>query len=287
MTDARVLLERHKPRIVYDALESYFADSAAIWTDSPHNTLRRADGTVLAKPPKLRLEFLGPHTYEDKRPVLADDVIGETTRNYAAHAECVAPPGEVPRPRLRPRPARSRRPAVAPVLALLLLQRLPAARPAGQRRQARGRLGARAVPARSERAARAGRLHPAQARREPPVDRRPQGGSEHADGLRRPRLARELLPRRLALDGRVVGSGRRARAADHADARGAGGPDAGLGALAGLVGGHEGDGVAAGLGEPAQPGAAAALERPVVAGHAAAPARRRRRPRCSRRRRRA
>ena len=46
----------------------------------------------------------------------------------------------------------------------------------------------------------------------------------------------------------------------------------GLGALAGLVGGHEGDGVAAGLGQPAQPGAAAALERPVAAGHPAAPA---------------
>ena len=89
MTDARVLLERHKPRIVYDALETYFADSAAIWTDSPHNTLRRADGTVLAKPPKLRLEFLGPHSYEDKRPVLADDVIGETTRSYAAHASAL------------------------------------------------------------------------------------------------------------------------------------------------------------------------------------------------------
>ena len=89
-----------------------------------------------------------------------------------------------------------------------------------------------------------------------------KAGREHADRLRRPRLARELLPRRLALDRRVVGPGRRARAADHADARGARGPDAGVGALAGLVGGHEGDGVAAGLGQPAQPGAAAALDRP-------------------------
>ena len=53
MTDARVLLERHKPRLVYDSHEAYFADSAATWTDSPTNVLRRADGTVLAKPPKL------------------------------------------------------------------------------------------------------------------------------------------------------------------------------------------------------------------------------------------
>jgi hypothetical protein len=86
MTEPRVLLERHRPRLVYDSLEVYFADSAAIWTDSPTNVLRRADGTVLAKPPTLSLEFLGPHTYADGRPVLADDAIGETTREYAAHA---------------------------------------------------------------------------------------------------------------------------------------------------------------------------------------------------------
>ena len=72
--------------------------------------------------------------------------------------------------------------------------------------------------------------------------------------------------------------------ADHADARGAGGPHAGLGALAGLVGGHEGDGVAAGLGEPAQPGAAAALERPVACWSRRRAGWPRRRPRCSRRR---
>ena len=53
MTDARVLLERHRPRLVYDSQEAYFADSAAIWTDSPTNVLGAADGTVLAKPPKL------------------------------------------------------------------------------------------------------------------------------------------------------------------------------------------------------------------------------------------
>ena len=33
MTDARVLLERYKPRLVYDSHEAYFADSAAAWTD--------------------------------------------------------------------------------------------------------------------------------------------------------------------------------------------------------------------------------------------------------------
>jgi hypothetical protein len=86
MTEARVLLERHKPRLVYDSHEAYFADSAAIWTDSPANVLRRADGTVLAKPPKLKLSYLGPHVYADGTKTLASDAIGETTRDYAAHA---------------------------------------------------------------------------------------------------------------------------------------------------------------------------------------------------------
>ncbi len=86
MTDPKLLLERHKPRLAYDSMEAYFADSAAIWTDSPYTQLRRADGTVLAKAPQLSLAFLGPSTYGDGRPVRADDVIGETTRDYKQHA---------------------------------------------------------------------------------------------------------------------------------------------------------------------------------------------------------
>jgi hypothetical protein len=86
MTDAKILLERHKPRLVYDSMEAYFADSAAIWTDFATTELRRADGTVLAKAPALSLAFLGPHTYADGRPVLASDAIGETTRDYKRHA---------------------------------------------------------------------------------------------------------------------------------------------------------------------------------------------------------
>jgi hypothetical protein len=80
MTDPRTLLQRHCPRLVYDAQEAYFADSAAIWTDSPTNVLRRADGTVVAKPPTLSLAFLG--TYKAQK----GDVIGDTTRDYATHA---------------------------------------------------------------------------------------------------------------------------------------------------------------------------------------------------------
>ena len=81
-----MLLERHKPRLVYDSHEAYFADSAAIWTDSPTNVLKRADGTVLAKPPKLALGFLGANAYADAKPALTTDAIGDTTRNYAANA---------------------------------------------------------------------------------------------------------------------------------------------------------------------------------------------------------
>jgi hypothetical protein len=80
MTDPRTLLHRHRPRLVYDAQEAYFADSAAIWTDSPTNVLRRKDGTVIAKPPRLSLEFLS--TY----PAQPGDVIGDTTRDYRVNA---------------------------------------------------------------------------------------------------------------------------------------------------------------------------------------------------------
>jgi hypothetical protein len=64
----------------------YFADSAAIWPDSPTNVLKRADGTVLAKPPKLALAFLGQHAYGDHSAAVGADSIGDTTRKYAANA---------------------------------------------------------------------------------------------------------------------------------------------------------------------------------------------------------
>jgi hypothetical protein len=81
MTDERVLLERHRPRLIYDSHEAYFADSAAIWTDSPTNVLKRADGSVVARPPKLSLAFLGT-PYGARRT----DAIGDTTRAYEQHA---------------------------------------------------------------------------------------------------------------------------------------------------------------------------------------------------------
>src|SRR4051812_47297740 len=80
MTDPSVLLERHKPRLAYDSHEVYFADSAAIWTDSRTNVLKRSNGTVIARPPQLSLSYL---------PIYASaptDMIGDTTRSYAANA---------------------------------------------------------------------------------------------------------------------------------------------------------------------------------------------------------
>jgi hypothetical protein len=81
MTDVRVLLERHRPRLVYDSHEAYFADSAAIWSDSATNVLKRAGGTVIARPPQLTLAYLS--TYAAK----STDMIGDTTRDYAKNAE--------------------------------------------------------------------------------------------------------------------------------------------------------------------------------------------------------
>src|SRR3954469_8484855 len=86
MTDASSLLARHSPRLAYDSQEAYFADSAAIWTDSAANVLKRAKGAEVAQPPTLALGYLGAHTYKDKQAVLSDDVIGETTKDYARHA---------------------------------------------------------------------------------------------------------------------------------------------------------------------------------------------------------
>jgi hypothetical protein len=89
MSDAHALLARHSPRLVYDSQEAYFADSAAIWTDAGTNVLIRANGTRLARPPQLSLGFLGPHAYADGTSVLADDVIGDTTKDYARHAAAI------------------------------------------------------------------------------------------------------------------------------------------------------------------------------------------------------
>src|SRR3954454_2997072 len=89
MPESPLLLERYKPRLVYDSQEAYFADSAAVFTDSPTCNLRRSNGAPIAAPPKLSLAYLGTTTYQDGQKVLAGDVIGDTTRSYAKNAKAM------------------------------------------------------------------------------------------------------------------------------------------------------------------------------------------------------
>jgi hypothetical protein len=80
------LLEQYKPFLKYDSHEAYFADSAAEWTDNPGNTLKRADGTVLATAENgLNLGFLGA-TYGPNAAAAKTDVISNPSRDYAKQA---------------------------------------------------------------------------------------------------------------------------------------------------------------------------------------------------------
>jgi hypothetical protein len=83
-----LLLERHRPLLKYDSHESYFADSAAEWTDWKANRLRQGD-RILAEAtphdgtPKLSLDFLGPDTYGNGEKVKKTDLIGDSEKDYA------------------------------------------------------------------------------------------------------------------------------------------------------------------------------------------------------------
>ena len=83
------LLERHKPFLKYDSQESYFADSAAEWTDNPGNALKRADGTVVQSAGAgLSLAYLG-RDYADGSHALKTDAIGDPTREYRDQARAL------------------------------------------------------------------------------------------------------------------------------------------------------------------------------------------------------
>ena len=92
MTEATDLLQRHRPVVRYDSQEVYFADSAAIWTNASGNVLRRDTGEIIAvaspagDQQQLGLDFLAEHSYPGGAPVLADDVISDPARDYAAQA---------------------------------------------------------------------------------------------------------------------------------------------------------------------------------------------------------
>lgn len=70
----------------YDSQESYFADSAAVWTDNPGNRLVAEDGTVLATAGQgLELAYLG-RKYRGGRAAAKGDAIGDPTREYREQA---------------------------------------------------------------------------------------------------------------------------------------------------------------------------------------------------------
>jgi hypothetical protein len=93
-----LLLERYRPLIQYDSLESYRADSVAsvvsLAMGQRCNTLHRADGTVIAAalPPEngeaavLDLDFLSSGSYANGEPVRDDDYLDESGGSHAADA---------------------------------------------------------------------------------------------------------------------------------------------------------------------------------------------------------
>ncbi len=89
MSTTAELLARHRPFLQYDSQESYFADSAAEWTDNPGNELRRADGTVLAIAGHgLELDSLG-QLYAQNASAAKTDVISNPSRMYREQARAL------------------------------------------------------------------------------------------------------------------------------------------------------------------------------------------------------
>jgi hypothetical protein len=86
VTATAELLKRHKPALKYDSQESYFADSAAEWTDNPGNELRDARGKVLATAGHgLSPAFLGVE-YPDGAGADKRDRITDPGNNYREQA---------------------------------------------------------------------------------------------------------------------------------------------------------------------------------------------------------
>jgi hypothetical protein len=80
------LLKRHKPALKYDSQESYFADSAAEWTDNPGNRLINANGKELASAGHgLSPAFLGVK-YPDGTAAAKKDVISNPRSDYREQA---------------------------------------------------------------------------------------------------------------------------------------------------------------------------------------------------------
>lgn len=96
--DSAVLLERHRPIVQYDSLESYRADSVTSIVNLAMgrrcNSLHRAGGTLIAaalpseqgEVALLDLDFLGASTYANGQPVRDDDYLEESGGSHAADA---------------------------------------------------------------------------------------------------------------------------------------------------------------------------------------------------------
>jgi hypothetical protein len=94
--DVNELLERYKPHLIYDSQESYFADSAAEWTDAPTNVLKRGKKVLAAATPEagqeqLSLSFLGGTKYGDDEKVQKTDLIGRPAKDYLASYKLLHP----------------------------------------------------------------------------------------------------------------------------------------------------------------------------------------------------
>ncbi|HVY95842.1 MAG TPA: patatin-like phospholipase family protein [Solirubrobacterales bacterium] len=90
------LLERYRPVLQYDSLESFRADAVEticrLVAPGRCNTLHRADGRLLAsaapsgEEPRLDLDFLTAPTYPSGEPARSDDYIDECGGSHAADA---------------------------------------------------------------------------------------------------------------------------------------------------------------------------------------------------------
>jgi hypothetical protein len=89
MSTSTELLKRHLPFLKYDSHETYFADSAAEWTDNPGNRLVTGEGEELAVAgDRLSLGFLGDR-YPDGTRAEATDCISDPTKKYAEQARAL------------------------------------------------------------------------------------------------------------------------------------------------------------------------------------------------------
>jgi hypothetical protein len=86
MTSPTELLKRHRPFLKYDSQESYFADSAATWTNNPGNRLLDKDGKQLAiAGDELSPTYIGL-TYPGGRKADKRDLISNPSKDYREQA---------------------------------------------------------------------------------------------------------------------------------------------------------------------------------------------------------